>query len=808
MMEETLKAERKEAAVETTDTGSPRGQRLLNRLLKNRKELHVSLWRARLLTASWKETEGLPTPIRRAKAFEKIVTEISMVIEDDQLLAGDFAAQPAWGEWYPEFGPRSILRDLESEEGRKAYREQGVDADEFLEMARYWNDRSVENAFFLYVKPEKYETWKNMGEENCYVVRHRALLDRLGGYHSINYEKVIKKGMLTIIAEIDDELAALTLHDDDSLRKINFLKAGKIVLEAAIRYAGRYAELASVMAEHAAEPRRSELLGMAEICRRIPALPARTFHEGVQAVWFVHALEYLETRSEGQSPGRIDQYLYPCFRSDMDAGRLTADQAIELLECLRVKISSLRQFSSRFFIEGMSGDAQFHNVTLGGQTPVGKDATNELSYLVMEAARRVRSLHPTLSIRVHDGSPEDFVLKGIEIAATGLGFPAFFNDNSNVPFLLSMGASPEESLDYAIGGCVVPVVPGAVGPGQPITFHLAKCMELALFDGFDLRTQTQVGPHTGKFEKFETFDRLVDAFKAQVEFFSQEAAEVITLQRLLREQLICPMFNDVLTDDCIKRGKSSLGDGARYRINYHNGRTMIDAVDSLAAVKKCVFDDRVIGKAELLRALQDNFEGREQVRKLLMAAPKYGNDDDYVDTIAVDLFKWWQEMCCTLDSAYGDKYMACAYSVGGHVPAGERTGALPNGRLAGRPLSDGAVSPSQGADTKGPTAVINSCCKIDQSKISATLLNMKFTASTLKTRDDHKKLFYLIKTYFDGGGKHIQFNTVDKATLLDAQVHPDRHPNLIVRVAGYSAYFAELSRGMQDEIIARTEHAL
>ena len=790
------------------DEASTRGERLLNQLLANRKELRVSLWRARLLTASWKETEGLPTPIRRAKAFEKIVTEIPIYIEDGQLLVGDYAAKPAWGEWYPEFGPRSILKDLQSEQGLKAYEEQGVDTAAFKAMAEYWDDRSVENAFFLYVKPEKGKIWTNMGEENCYIVRHRALLDRLGGYHCINYEKVVQQGFLGILAEVEEELRATTLHDDDSLRKVNFLKAGVIVLQAAVQYAKRYAVLARQLAEKAEGQRRADLLKIAAVCEWVPANPARTFHEALQTSWFVHALEYLETRSEGESPGRMDQYLYPCFKRDMEEGRLTREEAIELLECLRVKVSSLRQFSSRFFIEGMSGDAQFHNVTLGGQTPDGKDATNELSYLVLEAARRVRTLHPTLSIRFHDRLSEAFALKGVELAASGLGFPAFFNDNSNIPFLEGIGATREEARNHAIGGCVVPVIPGAVGPGQPITFHLAKCVELALFNGFDPRTQIQVGPVTGEFDKFETFGEVLDAFKKQVEFFSREAAEVITLQRLLREQMICPMFNDILTDDCIKHGKSSLGDGARYRINYHNGRTMIDAVDSLAAVRKRVFDDRTVGKGELLEVLRKNFKGKEGVRKLLLSAPKFGNDDDYVDEIAAHLFQWWQQMACSLDSAYGDKYMACAYSVGGHVPAGERTGALPNGRPAGRPLSDGAVSPSQGADVKGPTAVINSCCKIDQSKISATLLNMKFMSSTLKTKDDRRKLLFLIKTYFDGGGKHIQFNTVDRATLLDAQRHPERHPNLIVRVAGYSAYFAELSRGMQDEIIERTEHAL
>ena len=789
-------------------SGVTRGQRLLRQLLEDRNNSRIFLWRARLLTASWKETEGLPTPIRRAKALEKIVTEIPLYIEDGQLLVGDFAAKPVWGEWYPEFSPGTVLKDLESEEGIRSYQAQGVDTVEFKEIGEYWRDRCVEKAFFSYVRPEKRDVWKNMGEENCYIVRHRALLDRLGGYHCVNYEKVIKKGLLGMLAELEEELQATAITDDDSLRKVDFLKAAEIVLKAAIRYAKRYASLARELATNAEGERRSELLKIADMCEWVPANPPRSFHEAVQTAWLVHVLVLLETRAEGESPGRMDQYLYPCYKRDIEEGKLTKEEAIELLECLRIKMSSLRQFSSRFFIEGMSGDAQFHNVTLGGQTPDGKDATNELSYLFLEAAHRVKTLHPTLSIRVHDRMSEDFALKGIELAGTGVGFPAFFNDNSHIPFLLEMGITPEEARDYAIGGCVVPVIPGAVGPVQPITFHMAKCLELALFNGFDPRTGIQVGPETGMFEEFETFDQVVEAFKKQVEFFSLEAAEVITLQRLLRERLICPMFNDVLTDDCIKRGKSSLGDGARYRMNYHNGRTMIDAADSLAAVKKCVFETGSIHKGELLEALRNNFQGKEKVRKLLLSAPKYGNDDDYVDTIAADLYRWWQKMSTGLDSAYGDKYMACAYSVGGHVPAGERTGALPNGRLAGRPLSDGAVSPSQGVDTKGPTAVINSCCKIDQNKILGTLLNLKFLASTLKTKENRKKLLFLIQTYFDGGGKHIQFNTVDRATLLEAQKHPELHRSLIVRVAGYSAYFTELSRGMQDEIIARTEHSL
>jgi formate C-acetyltransferase len=317
-----------------------------------------------------------------------------------------------------------------------------------------------------------------------------------------------------------------------------------------------------------------------------------------------------------------------------------------------------------------------------------------------------------------------------------------------------------------------------------------------------------LGPATGNFNDFETFEDLVEAFEKQVQYFSQEATTIMNLQRCLREQLICPVFNDAFIDDCIKRGKSSLGKGARFEIHYHNGRSMIDAADSLTAIKKCVFDDGSIGRQELLDALANNFEGYEEVRTRLLAAPKYGNDDDYADQIAADLYRSWQKMIRDLDAGYGTKYLPCAYSVGGHVPAGKKTGALPDGRLAGTALADGSVSPCQGSDVNGPTAVINSCLKIDQSLLVATLLNMKFQPSTLKTKEDKIKLLSLIKTYFNEGGKHIQINTVERKTLEDAQVHPQSHRNLLVRVAGYSAFFVELSHGMQDEIIERTDHGL
>lgn len=786
-----------------------RAQSIWANLMIARQKAGVSLERARLLTASWKETDGLPVPIRRAKAFEKIVAEIPIYIDDDQLLVGDFSSKPMWAEWYPEFSSAWVLKDIDSEVSLKTFAAHGASGSQMKEIAEYWKERCLEGAFFQTVTPEQKEKWLKMGEEGAYVDRWLAFLDRLGGYHVVNYPKVITQGISGILAEVRKELEATRIGDDESLRKVNFLKACEIALKAGIQYAKRYAELARDLAKTAEGRRKSELKKIAGICERVPEHPARSFHEALQSLWFVHALVYLETRAEGASPGRADQYLYPYFRRDMDEGELTTEKAIELINCLRMKANGLRQFSGKYFAEGTSGEAQFHNITLGGQNAEGKDATNELSYLFLEASKRLKAPHPTLSIRMHSGTPEDFALKAIELCSTGVGYPAFFNDDGNIPFLMELGATLEEARSYALGGCVVPQIPGAVAPGQPIPLNMAKCLEIALHDGVDpYIVKQRVGPATGKFEDFKTFDELVKAYQQQLEYFSVDATTIMNIQRCLREQLICPVFNDVLIDDCIKRGKSSLGKGARFEIHYHNARCVIDTADSLAAIKKCVYDDKSISKQELLDALKDNFVGHERAYKLLLAAPKYGNDDDYVDSIASELYRSWAKTVGTKSAGYGTRYLPAAYSVGGHVIAGAKTGALPDGRLAGKSLADGSVSPCQGSDTKGPTAVLNSAGKIDQGPLVATLLNMKFQSSILRTEEDRKNLLFLLKTYFDMGGRHVQFNTVDRKTLLDAQVHPENHRNLIVRVAGYSAFFTELSRGMQDEIIARTEHSL
>ncbi|OHE22830.1 MAG: hypothetical protein A2X92_04040 [Syntrophus sp. GWC2_56_31] len=782
------------------DSPESRGKRLWERALEERKHAKLSLARALLVLESYRETEGLPAPIRRARALEKVVTGIPIFIDSDELLVGAFSAKPMYFEWYPEY---AVDQEMLSQDIDRLLAENHSRKD-IARIVHYFKDSCLQSSFFSLLDDAKKQRIKEACEDGAWVYRAKTTLDIDRGYHSVDYQKAIEKGFLGVIAEVKNELRDTRIHDDDSYRKVNYLKGLAIVLKAGIRYAGRYASLARGLAGKSSGSRRSELEAIAEVCDRVPAYPARSFHEAVQTSLFLHVLIHLESRAQ-ESPGRMDQFLFPYYQKDIREDTLTPESALEILECFRVKLSTLRLLSSIKYNEIVSGEAQYHNVTLGGQTADGRDATNALSFLFLKAAQRTRTPHPTLSIRCHDKMPKDFAIKGLELVRGGLGFPAFFNDKSNIQWLLSIGAPLEEARSHCISGCLHSTVPGRTSPFDVLFISIAKCLELALHDGFDPRTGKQLGPKSGEFNRMHSYDDLVRAFKAQVETFSREGGAIISEQKIARSQVMPAMISSAFTDDCIKKGKGCLADGARYNIIIQAPVGMIDAADSLAAIKKCVFEDGAIGRQELLDALAANFNGNEPLRKRLIKAPKYGNDDDFADGIAAELYGWWWKMVSEIDGPYGVKQLPAPYSISVHGAAGKRIGALPSGRLAGQPLADGSVSPCQGADMNGPTAVINSAGKIDQVPLFGTLLNMKFHPSAMKTDEDLKKVYTLIKTYFDYGGKHAQFNVVDSKTLKEAQKQPERHRNLMVRVAGYSAYFTELGPNVQDEIIMRTE---
>ena len=802
LQKEKVRMSAEKGTTRTGDSPGSRGKRLWERALKDRNKAKLSLARALLVLESYCETEGLPAPIRRARALEKIVGGIPLFIDSDELLVGAFSAKPMYFEWYPEY---AVDQEMLSQniEGVLA---ENYSREEIARILDYFKESCLQASFFSLLEDNQKQKIRETCEDGAWVYRGRTTLDIDRGYHSVDYQKAIQKGFLGVLAEVEDELRGTRVCDDDSYRKCNYLKGLAIALKAGIAYAGRYAALARELSGRSSGGRKAELETIAEVCDRVPAHPARSFQEAVQTSLFLHVLIHLESRAQ-ESPGRMDQYLFPYYQRDIREGRLTPEAALEILECLRVKLSTLRLLSSIKYNEIVSGEAQYHNVTLGGQTPEGQDATNALSYLFLKAAEKTRTPHPTLSIRCHEKMPKDLAIKGLELVRGGLGFPAFFNDRSNIQWLRSIGVPLEEARSHCIGGCVHGIVPGRTSPFDVLFISIAKCLELALHDGFDPRTAKQIGPRTGEFGRMRSYDDMVRAFKAQVEAFSREGGAIIAEQKIVRSQVIPAMLASAFIEDCIKKGKSCLADGARYNIIIQAPVGMIDAADSLAAIKKCVFEDGIIGQQELLDALASNFKDKEPLRRQLTKAPKYGNDDDFADSIAVELYGWWWKMVSEIDGPYGVKQLPAPYSVSVHGAAGKRVGALPSGRPAGRPLADGSVSPCQGADAKGPTAVINSAGKIDQIPLFGTLLNMKFHPSAMKTDEDLTKIAALIKTYFDYGGKHAQFNVVDSKTLIEAQKEPERHRNLMVRVAGYSAYFTELSPNVQDEIIQRTEFA-
>lgn len=777
-----------------------RGERLWERALEDRKNAKLSLARALLVLESYRDTEGLPAPIRRAKALEKIVAGIPLFIDPEELLVGAFSAKPMYFEWYPEY---AVDQEMLSQDIDRLLAE-NHSREEIAKIVHYFRDSCLQGSFFSLLDETRKRQIRETCEDGAWVYRAKTTLDIDRGYHCVDYQKAIEKGFLGVLAEVLDERRATRIHDDDSYRKVNYLKGMAIVLKAGIDYAGRYAALARALADQHSGRRKSELEAIAAICERVPAHPARSFREAVQTSLFLHILIHLESRAQ-ESPGRMDQFLFPFYQKDVREGTLTPEAALEILECLRVKLSTLRLLSSIKYNEIVSGEAQYHNVTLGGQTADGRDATNALSYLFLQAAERTRTPHPTLSIRCHDKMPKDFAVRGLELVRGGLGFPAFFNDKSNIQWLLSVGVPLEEARTHCISGCLHSTVPGRTSPFDVLFISIAKCLELALHNGFDPRTGRQIGPRSGEFESMSSFEELLAAFQSQVETFSREGGAIISEQKIARSQVMPAMIASAFIDDCIKTGKGCLADGARYNIIIQAPVGMIDAADSLAAIKKCVFEEGTVGKRELLDAMAANFAGKESLRKRLLRAPKYGNDDDFADDIAAGIYGWWWKMVSEIDGPYGIKQLPAPYSVSVHGAAGKRVGALPSGRFAGQPLADGSVSPCQGADTKGPTAVINSAGKIDQIPLFGTLLNMKFHPSAMRTEADLKKIYSLIETYFDEGGKHAQFNVVDSRTLKEAQRHPERHRNLMVRVAGYSAYFTELSSNVQDEIIQRTE---
>ncbi|NLX87327.1 MAG: glycyl radical protein, partial [Clostridiales bacterium] len=628
--------------------------------------------------------------------------------------------------------------------------------------------------------------------------------------HTVADDKIYKKGFLDFKKDIEESLQSIDyLNDPDAYDKQEQLKAMLICADAVINYAKRHAQKAMELANTEQNPeRKRELERMAEVCSHVPANAPRDFWEALQAYWFVHIGVITELNTwDSFNPGKLDQHLYPFYKKGLEDGTLTREKAKELLECFWVKFNNQPAPPKVGVTLAESGTyTDFANINIGGIKPDGSDGVNEVSYLLLDVIADMRILQPSTNVQISQKTPDRFVKKACEVIRMGMGFPSVFNTDAVVKELMRQGKSIEDARCGGTSGCVET---GAFGKEAYILtgyFNIPKVLEITLNNGLDKRTGKRIGLETGDPTEFQSFEELFEAFKKQMRHFIDIKIRGNNIIEKLYATYMPSPFLSIIVDDCIKKGKDYNAGGARYNSNYIQGVGIGTITDCLSAIKFHVFDNKNLTMRELLTALSDNFEGHEKTRQMLRnKTPRYGNDDDYADSIMVSVFETFFNLVDGRKNLKGGSYRVDMLPTTCHIYFGSVTGATPDGRWAEEPLSEG-ISPVQGADRNGPTAVIKSASKMDHIKTGGTLLNQKFTPQVLEGDQGLEKLSHLIRSYFKLDGHHIQFNVVSADTLRDAQKNPEKYSDLIVRVAGYSDYFNNLSKKLQDEIITRTEH--
>jgi len=780
---------------------TPRVQAIKERFIGITPEICVE--RAQLITQSYRETEDLPIHLRRAKAFEKILDGMTIFIQEDELVVGNQCTKPRSAPVYPEFSCKWLEAELDRLEKRTG--------DVFLiseekkqtlrDLFPYWDGKTSNELATSLMTADALDA-------------QAAGVFTVGNYYfngvghiSVDYAKVLAKGLNGINDDVRAELEKLEATNPADLKKMHFLNAVLVSNEAVIRFAGRFAAEAERLAvAENNSARKAELLEVARICRKVPANPAESFHEAIQSFWFIQLVLQLESNGHSISPMRFDQYMYPYLVMDK---AITTEKAQELLDLLYVKFSEINKVRDEGSTKAFGGYPMFQNLIVGGVDREGEDATNELSYMCLQATANTKLYQPSISIRVHSDTPAELYRKAAEVSRLGLGMPAYYNDRFIIPALLSRGLTREDARDYGIIGCVEPQVAGKTeGWHDAAFFNMAKILELALNNGVDPLTGRRMGPETGELDGFASYDEVMKAYGTQMKHFvkllviSDNAVDMAHGQRT-------PLpFLSALVDDCIAKGMSLQEGGAHYNFTGPQGVGVGNVADSLAAIKKLVFDEKAISLGDLKKALATNFEGveMESLRQMLLnRAPKYGNDDEYADTIAHEGALVYCREVEKYTNPRGGKFQPGLYPVSANVPLGTVVGATPDGRKAGAPLADG-VSPVSGVDHSGPTASVKSVARLDHVIASnGTLLNMKFHPSALKDDRGIQNLVGVTETFFNGGGTHIQYNVISRDTLLDAQQKPDNYKGMVVRVAGYSAFFTSLDKAIQDDIIARTE---
>jgi formate C-acetyltransferase len=775
----------------------------IERNRNTRPEVHP--YRAVAVTRSYQETEGEPIAIRRGKMLYRVLAEQPVTIQTDELIVGMKTPTPRGSPVYPEINCAWIERDLDqlatrrdtpfyvSDETKRILRQ---------EVFPYWRNRQIADRINARVPPE---IWR--ADERGVIYNY--FRSRTIGHFQAAYDKVLAKGLEGIIADVERSLERLDGQAADFPAKRQFLESVIMACRGAILFAGRYAAETRRLAGMEVDPvRRAELVQIAATLERVPARPAETFQEALQSFWITHLVLNLETSGHAFGPGRFDQYMYPYYRRSIDSGEITREQAQELIDCLWVKFDEITLAKDSGESQTSSSYPDFQNLNIGGLTRGGRDAVNELSYMCLEALERTRLPQPGLSAQISSVTQPKFLLRCCEVLRLGTGMPAMFNADVMVLGMVNRGKTLSDARASSLNGCVAAYCDGKDRMASSGYLNLAKALELALNDGVDRMTGEVLGPRTGDPRAFAGFENVMAGFTAQVEHFVDMKVRYDNLVRGIYAGH-CPVpFTSAVIDDCIATATDYHAGGSHYKIATLSGVAVGTVADALSAIRTHVFERGTCGMAELVDALDRNWEGCEIMRRTLAnKTPRYGNDDDRADELAVRV----QDIYCTAVERHTDlqgaKYWVDLLPTTSHIALGEVTGATPDGRMAGSWLSEG-VSPVQGCDRKGPTAAARSVAKLDHARTNGTLLNVKINPQTVRNDRDLHKLAALIRGYFSQGGHHMQFNIVDRNLLLEAMDHPERHRNLLIRVAGYSDYFTLLSREIQQEILSRAEHGV
>jgi len=797
--------------------------RMKESLRVNKYPLCVEVFR--LANESLDRTGGDPMLLRRAKLHAYILDNITIFIEPEDLLCGSGASKPFGLEMQYEYGvwTKDEVEALKDE----IYTITPEDEEELYRL----NERFAKNASNANLMEAM---GKSLGDNERLwpFMKSGAILppwkDKHGGSGGgfamsgyglgpgfslvcIDYARILNFGAQGIIDEAKQCLRDLRYTTPDAVEKRNFWEGVVIVFSAWIRFAERYAALCEELAASESDPKRAaELSEMARICRKVPREPAGSFREALQSFWFAFLMV---CPSPTATAGRFDQYMYPFYKKDIDEGKITDDEVLELLEIMRCKVMKINRVSGKVNRTKNAGMAKWYNWTIGGQKADGSDATNELSYLLLEAARDTHLPHHTVTVRVHKNTPDSLMLKALECVKSGLGMPAFLGDESYINFFAHQPKtermSVESARDYFATGCVDGNIPGVSRTQVACFFIIPHAMDIAMHNGYCRYTHEDFALKVGDVREMKTFEEFKEAVFREIRYLMSMANERINVEMIVERDLFPDVFRSALMQDGVKVGK----DMYTRRFDFENGAVLgavggVNTGNALYAIKKLVYDEKKYTMAQLMEALDADWVGYEDMQRDFKAAPKYGNAIKEVDEMVAEVYKLHADTCLSMPCVYGDVLRPNAISISAHQPGGALTGATADGRKGGEILADASMSPDHGQDTSGPLAVFRSAMCVNQDAYQGTLMNMKFHPSNLKTEEDMMKLAAMIKTYLTHGGKHIQFNVVDREEMEDAKVNPNDHPELTVRVAGYSAYFTRLPESIQDEVIDRTSQEL